>query len=225
MRIAAVADVHSPRYYEEFKRSLLGLNKPSLLLMAGDMVNRGAASEYERIVDSVETYVDKDLPLIACFGNEEYEEARKDLNKYCRNRVKFLEGEALLLEIGGRTIGVVGAPAPIDRRSKKDELGGRSIRQRFQMRVRRLSKLLEDVSQDTNYTVLLMHYSPLMDAADENEAPIFSWWITEATKDFPPNLIIHGHNHISSRLWTEIGGTRICNVAIPAVGRITEIQL
>ncbi|MFX1369837.1 MAG: metallophosphoesterase, partial [Promethearchaeota archaeon] len=210
---------------EEFKRSLLGLNKPSLLLLAGDMVNRGAALEYMRIVDSIETYVDKDLPIIACFGNEEYEETRKELDKYSRNRVRFLEGEAIILDIGGRTIGVVGAPAPIDRRSKSNELGGRSIRQRFQLRVRSLSKLLEDVSQEANYTVLLMHYSPLMEEVDANEVPIFSWWITEATKEFSPNLIIHGHTHISTRLWTEIGRTRVCNVAIPATGRITEIQL
>jgi Icc-related predicted phosphoesterase len=225
VRIVAVSDVHCPRYIAEFERSLSLMEKPDLFLLAGDMVNRGAAHEYERIVDALEAKIGRDVPILSCLGNEEYEEKRTKLAKYAKGLIRFLDEEIAVLEIAGRSVGIVAGPAPIDRRSKTTELGGRSIRQRFQQRVRRLSSLLEEAAENANYTILLMHYSPLSETTSPGDKQAFSWWISEAIQYARPDLIVHGHTHGATHLRIEMEGTLIYNVAIPVTGVITGIRV
>ena len=70
----AVADVHCPRYLSEFKQSLEQLSAPDVFFFAGDMINRGRASEYVTVLDTIESTLGTGFPIIACFGNEEYNE-------------------------------------------------------------------------------------------------------------------------------------------------------
>ena len=224
MRIAAVSDVHSPRHLAEFERSLTLMEKPDLFLLAGDMVNRGAAHEYERIADALVAKMGPNVPILSCLGNEEYEEKRSKLAKYTKGMIRFLDEEIAILDAAGRKVGVVAGPAPIDRRSKTTELGGRSIRQRFQQRVRRLSSLLDEAAENSSYTILLMHYSPLSETTSPGDKQAFSWWIAEAMQHSRPDLIVHGHTHGATHSRIEVEGTLICNVAIPVTGVITSIR-
>lgn len=100
MRIAAVADVHSPRFFIEFTNSLTQCWKPDLFLLAGDIVNRGKADEYPRVVDAIER-IHGEVPIIACFGNEEYLESRDEIIALTGNRVIFLDESTTTLIIEG----------------------------------------------------------------------------------------------------------------------------
>ena len=62
MKILAVADVHSPRFHEEFELELSMHSKPDLFLMAGDMINRGNADEIVRVLDTIEDYLGLECP-------------------------------------------------------------------------------------------------------------------------------------------------------------------
>jgi Icc-related predicted phosphoesterase len=225
VRVAAVADVHSPKYLEEFKDSLSIVETPEVLLLAGDMINFGISSEYRNIIDSIDSILGSDVPVVACFGNEEFIESRDSILELTQNRISFLDGESLIIKNGELEIGIVGAPAPTDVIDASKGLNHQDIRGIFETRASLLSSLVKDVASKADQTVLLMHYSPLSERPNDKNVSEYSWWISKTIKEVQPNLVIHGHIHGSKMLRTSIGRTRIFNVAFPATNTVTEIVL
>jgi Icc-related predicted phosphoesterase len=214
VKIAAVADVHSPRYFVELVTSLGTCSEPDLFLLAGDIVNRGAVEEYPIVIDAIERF-HGDIPIVACFGNEEYSESRDEIMSLVGSRVSFLDASTVTLNIGGKRVGIVGASAILE---SSDDIS--DIRTFFENRANMILKLLRQVQRESKTVILLMHYSPL-----EEETRTFSWWVARAIKNVEPNLIVHGHIHSPSELEVLIGSTTVHNVALPAVGTITELFL
>lgn len=222
MRIAAVADVHSPRFLKEFTRSLKLCGKPDLFLLAGDIVNRGAANEYPRVLDAIDQILGK-IPVVACFGNEEYHETRNEIMSLAEKRVTFLDESSTFLILSNTKIGIVGASVLLEQ--TRSTLQGNNdqhyeIKNAFEKRALRVSQLLQKLANTVDYTILLLHYSPLSE-----ESATYSWWISKALEKVKPSLIVHGHVHASTNHKVVIGTTSVYNVALPAVGRITELSL
>ena len=202
VKIAAVADVHSPRFLNEFKTALSVCERPDLFLFAGDMINRGKADEYINVLDTLESQFGSDFPIVACFGNEDPLDLRDE--------------KSLTLNLSDSRITIVGmSTVSMDLRNPQ------TIQTIFEERARQLSQLLQDASRSSDYVILLMHFSPLL----ETNPAEFSWWVSRAIENFAPNLIIHGHIHNSTRNIIEIGATTIRNVALPAIGSITELGI
>ncbi|MHA2193095.1 MAG: metallophosphoesterase family protein [Candidatus Thorarchaeota archaeon] len=225
MRIAAVADVHSPKYLEEFKESLNLIDVPDILLLAGDMVNFGRATQYTNIIQTIDSSIANSVPIIACFGNEEFEDARQEILNLTKGRIVFLDGESEVLEVAKSKIGIVGAPAPKDFRGGNQNLNKIGLREIYESRAGHLSELVREAAAEAEHTILLMHYSPLSERMNDNDTSDYSWWISKTIEDVQPDMVIHGHLHRASRLEIMIGRTRIINAAFPAVGKITEIVL
>jgi len=216
MRIAAVGDIHCPRFLSIFEQSLREIEKPDVFLLAGDIVNRGKVDEYPFVVNSIDS-VHERVPIIACFGNEDYSELypKHHLEELVGDRVTLLDDSTVTLSIRGSTLGVVGVS--IVNESVKDIETMETI---FEERARRISEGLRKLTEIADYTVVLSHYSPLVEA--ENA---FSWWYEKAVKNVMPSLIIHGHIHDSIKNRVVVESTPVYNVALPAVGSITEIIL
>ena len=225
MKLAAVADVHSPKFLEEFAESLNLVDVPHLLLFAGDMVNFGRATQYLNIVQAIDSSKIKDVPIIACFGNEEFEDSRQEILNLTEGRIMFLDGESTVLKIAGSKIGIVGATAPVDIRGERKGLNKMGLREIYESRAEHFGNLVRRTLADVDYTILLMHYSPLSERTNDNDISEYSWWMSKTIEDVQPDIVIHGHLHRSDRLETAIGKTRIINVAFPAVGKVTEIDL
>ncbi|MFX1481562.1 MAG: metallophosphoesterase [Promethearchaeota archaeon] len=217
MKIAAVADIHSPRFYTEFKDSLKQCESPDAFLLAGDIVNRGLVNEYIRVVDAIEKSLGA-IPIVACFGNEEDSDSRHEILQVIGNRITFLDESTMVLTIKRAKLGVVGASV-----IPNQSLDFTKIRGFFERRAERVSQLLQDVTGKSKYSCLLLHYSPLFE--NQTSSQSFSWWISRAVQDAKPTVIIHGHIHDSDNLKTMICGTPIYNVALPAVGSITEFSM
>jgi Icc-related predicted phosphoesterase len=225
VRVAAVADVHSPKYLEEFRNSLSRVETPDVLLLAGDMVNFGRAAEYQNIINTIDSILGAEVPVVACFGNEEFIESRNNILELTQTRISFLDGESIIIKNGELEIGIVGAPAPTDVIDASKGLNRQDIRGIFETRARLLSSLVKDVASKADQTVLLMHYSPLSERPNDKNVSEYSGWISKIIKEVQPNLVIHGHIHGSKMLRTSIGRTRIFNVAFPATNTVTEIVL
>ncbi len=225
MKVAAVADVHSPKYLGEFRNSLCRIEIPAVFLLAGDMVNFGRAAEYQNIIDAIDSILGADVPVVACFGNEEFRESRNNILDLTKNRISFLDGESLIIQNEEYRIGIVGAPAPTDIIDASKGLNHQDIRGIFETRASLLSNLVKNASSQADQTVLLMHYSPLSERLNDEDASEYSWWISRVIKEAQPDLVIHGHMHGSKMLQTSIGRTRIFNVAYPASNAVTEIVL
>ena len=215
MRIAAVGDIHCPRFFPIFERSLREIEKPDVFLLAGDIVNRGKANEYPVVVDAIDSIYGR-VPIVACFGNEDNELYHEhEIIELIGERITFLDDATASLSIGGSTLGVVGVS--IVNEKVKDVETMQTI---FEDRAGRISESLKELTDVSDYTVVLSHYSPLVETETK-----FSWWFEKAVKDIRPSLIIHGHIHISTKNRVVVESTPVYNVALPAVGSITEIVL
>jgi len=215
MRIAAVGDIHCPRFFSIFERSLREIAKPDVFLLAGDIVNRGKVNEYPVVVDAINS-VHGRVPIIACFGNEDnelYDE--RQIIELVGDRVTFLDNATVSLSIRSSTLGVVGVSI-VSEKVKDIE----AMQDIFEDRARRISECLRELTAVNDHTVVLSHYSPLVET--ENA---FSWWFEKAVKNIKPTLIVHGHIHNSSKNRVVVESTPIYNVSLPAVGSITELDL
>ncbi|MGD9395083.1 MAG: metallophosphoesterase [Candidatus Thorarchaeota archaeon] len=216
IKVAAVADVHSPRFLNEFRAALTRCETPDLFLFAGDMINRGKANEYPKVLDAVESQLGSGFPVVACFGNEEPQDCHDEIRLSTKDRITILDEKGWTINISGVRISIIGMSAANPQSNSVNEM-----RTKFEARSHRLSGLLQSSSQYADYVVLLMHFSPLKEVYSTE----FSWWISKAIEKNPPSHIIHGHIHDSIKNEVKIGPTVIRNVALPATGSITELNV
>ena len=229
MRILAVADVHSPRFLDEFTASLDAQSAPDLFLMAGDMISRGAAKEFSQILDVIEDKIGCSFPIISCFGNEEYSEIRRDLISRLRDRITFLDEKSMTLEVDGITVGIVGTQGSLDKPTDWQRRNIPNVKRIFERRADRAEALLRKTLPRVDYTILLMHYSPCTETCVGEGDRSFAWLGSRKfytlISNLQPDLVIHGHVHNSTTHKASIGTTVVRNVALPAVGSITQLQL
>ncbi|MFW9862543.1 MAG: metallophosphoesterase [Candidatus Thorarchaeota archaeon] len=229
MKILAVADVHSPRFHEEFKLELSTHSDPDMFLMAGDMINRGNADEIVRVLDTIEDTLGVDFPIIGCFGNEEYAEIRKHLASLVEGRMIFLDEQYSSVKSDGKMVGIVGTQGSLDKATTWQRRNIPSIKRVFERRAARASTLLKGIMKKVDYTILLMHYSPCLETCEGEETKAFAWLgsrkFYSVVEKRQPNLVIHGHVHNASKHEAVIGRTLVRNVSLPAVGKITELNL
>jgi len=216
MRVAAVADIHYPRFYSQFEKSLTSIERPDLFLLAGDIVNRGKSEGYPMVVDAIDSFFGN-IPIVACFGNEDYNmfHNEQQIVELVGRRVIFLDNSSVSITIRDTRIGIIGVSIVSERVKEVS-----AIRSVFEDQSRWISRSLEGLADGTSQTIILSHYSPLVESESK-----FSWWFGKAIKGHNPSLIVHGHIHetIENRIVVE--STPVYNVALPAVGFITEINL
>ena len=228
VKMLAVADVHCPRFLPEFKQSLAQFSAPDIFFFAGDMINRGNASEYITILDTIEDSLGAGFPVIACFGNEEYNEVRKDILSIVEDRMLFLDEKSTIIDHSSRHIGVVGTQGSLDKATNWQRRNIPSVKGVFERRAKRAASLLKKFEKKVDKRILLMHYSPCLETCEGEEEKAFSWMgsrkFYRVVRDQSPDLVIHGHVHNSTMHKAMIGTTVVHNVSLPAVGSITELD-
>jgi len=229
VKILAVADVHSPRYIEEFVKALGKHERPDVFLFAGDMINRGSAEEYTNVLDAIQRVLGNNFPVIGCFGNEEYSEVRKDITSIVGDRMILLDEKSFILESNGLTVGIVGTQGSLDKATSWQRRNIPSVKGVFERRAKRAASLLKKMKDKVDYRLLLMHYSPCLETCEGEETKAFSWMgsrkFYSVVVEHQPDLVIHGHVHNSTRHEAKIGPSIIRNVSFPAVGSITELNI
>jgi predicted phosphohydrolase len=218
VRIAAIADVHSPRYLNEFREALTKCKRPDLFLLAGDMVNFGKIEEYRNILDTITSQFGESLPIVACFGNDEHGASPQDMSEVVGNRITFLDGDIEIHTFDGLKVGILGVPMLKFYSEQKDK----SLEEIFEVKIKHLAQQLGTLKKSSDKTILLLHYSPL---SNETYPETFSWWISQTFQEAQPDLIIHGHLHYAKRPDMRIESIQVMNVAFPATKNITEFQI
>jgi len=229
MKVHAVADVHYPRFAKQFEEALATLEAPDIFLLAGDIVNRGSAEEYPIVLDAIHDVLGFSFPVIGCFGNEEYSEVRGTIVKYVKDRMVILDEKSTIVTIKGKSIGIVGTQGSLDKPTSWQKKNVSGIRDIFARRANRAASLLKRLEGRVDYRILLMHYSPCIETCEGEDSRDFAWlgsrkFYTVITT-MKPDLVIHGHVHNSTIHEAKVGTTLVRNVALPAVGRITELDI
>ena len=88
---------------EPFWDVLKKAKEPDLLLFAGDMYDWKTPETYGLILDFIDMMKWK-CPIVAVFGNHEFDEELDEIKKITKKRIKFLEEESIVLKIKNKKI-------------------------------------------------------------------------------------------------------------------------
>lgn len=231
IRIAAVGDVHfsetdSGRYRAAWRAVA---DEADIFLLAGDLTLFGTVLQAVALAAELEVVR---RPIVAVLGNHDGDageadgvrEALEDIG------VHVLEGERLVVRIGGQSLGVAGVKGfggGFDEGSfDPDPCGSADPEHRRALRYseRAAASLRRSLLQiDADYRVALTHYAPAA-ATLRGEDPAIharlgSALLGEAIDVGGADLAIHGHSHRGTEHGVTAGGVPVRNVALPVIGR------
>jgi Icc-related predicted phosphoesterase len=199
MIIAAISDVHSPRYYDQYVEAIGKLNvKPDLFLIAGDMIYHGSFEEYQKVYNVLFGKIN--CPIVACFGNQEFPEIREKIKESLKE-IRFLDDQSIVLQIAGNTVGIFGSTGSLDTPTKWQKANIPNIEKIYAQRIELAEKQLERMHTDLK--ILLLHYAPTyktLEGENPNFYPFLGSQVFEnviiKTK---PSLVVHGHSHLGTK--------------------------
>ena len=216
MRVAAIADLHCRTTSgDEIGALLEGVDRAAdLLVLAGDLTNRGLLEEMEVLLGEVRRF---SLPIVAVLGNHDHESDRGEqlIAMLRADGVHILDGGTC--EIDG--VGFVGtkgfcggfgkfAVAPIGERALKSFIGV-SIEE---------AKLLGTMAGalETKSKVAVLHYAPIEETVQGEPRELYPFLgtslLAEALDFGAVDVIIHGHVHKGAPEGRTPGGIPVHNV-------------
>jgi Icc-related predicted phosphoesterase len=231
IRLAAIGDIHAGE-------DSIGTLRPGLediadradaLLLAGDLTRTGRVEEARALAGELDALA---VPVVGVLGNHDHhsdqpEQVRKELEAA---GVIVLEREAHTLEIGGATLGIVGA------KGFGGGFAGASATEFGELEMKAFVRTTQDIAEDverllrelqTDVRVLLLHYSPVRDTLRGEPPEIFpflgSYLLAEAADRAGADLILHGHAHRGCERGRTVGGITVRNVALPVVGHAYSV--
>jgi Icc-related predicted phosphoesterase len=231
IRVAAVGDLHvgidsagrlAPR--------LAGLaDHPDLFLLAGDLTQRGRPEEAKVLAEELRGV---GVPTVAVLGNHDYHSDEQDevTEILERSGLRVLEGEAVVLEVGGGRVGIAGSKGfgggfAGASASEFGEPEMKAFVGHTRTLAGRLERALAGLRADRR--IVLLHYSPVADTLSGEPREIYaflgSYLLAEAVDRVGADLVLHGHAHRGSRDGTTPGGVPVRNVAAPVIGRAYEV--
>ncbi|MFH0711088.1 MAG: metallophosphoesterase [Candidatus Aenigmatarchaeota archaeon] len=223
MIIAAVSDVHSPQYFSEYVRAIDWMKvKPDLFLIVGDMVHRGDLPEYQKVYNVLFGKIT--CPIVACFGNNEFQQLRDQL-KLRYADIKFLDDETVVLDIGGRSVGIIGTTGCLETATPWQKANIPNIQQIFESRIMFVEKYLQRLQVD--FKIVLTHYAPTFKTLEGGNPRFFSTQgnqiLEQVVVNNKANLVLHGHSHRGIKMaWAD--SVPIYNVAFPVNKEIVIID-
>jgi Icc-related predicted phosphoesterase len=225
IRVAAVGDVHLAEDTRGTLRPVLTRLSEcaDLLLLAGDLTRHGTMDEAAVVAAE---FGGLPVPVVAVLGNHDYHSDAQDgiRDLLTGHGITVLEGEGVVLRVGGCRVGVAGVKGFCGGFAGKcaSAFGEREMKQFIVPTVDaadRLRSALHDLDADAR--IALTHYSPVSDTL-RGEPPeihpfLGSYLLAEAIDAEGVDLAIHGHAHFGTEQGTTPGGVRVRNVAQPVI--------
>jgi len=217
MKILATSDIHSPIYYQDFLSSLEKIEENvDLIILAGDMVERdGVEKEIEEYKKICNAFFGKFFsPIIAVFGNTEFEEYRETIKSKVE-KINFLDDSYIELKIGNENILIYGSTGCLDEPTKWQKTNIPNISQIYKTRAEKIKNSLKNYQ---GFKILVTHYSPTYKTL-VGENPLFypqlgSIEVEQVILETKPNLVIHGHSHKGTKFaWVDT--IPVFNVCFP----------
>jgi predicted phosphodiesterase len=220
--VLASSDIHVPRFTKEFLEAMrkeLDEAEPQALLLAGDVVNKGDPAGLGEFLDGLRSFYTG--PLIACQGNEEYEETFDEVLSVTSGKIRWLVDKIEVLDLGGETLAIFGTKGVLERPTFWQRT---HIKDVWKIRSDEIKFIREFLSKlrgmKANAKVVLSHYSPTKATmVGERE----KMWPEMGYPDFEKDMEVggfdawvHGHIHKGQVERVEVGKVMVYNVAFPA---------
>ena len=224
IRVAAVADLHCARsmsagtFQPIFSQVA---ERADVLLLPGDLTDYGLPEEARLLVR--ELTVAK-VPVLAVFGNHDYESGRDEELKqiFTDGGVTVLDGDSAEV-LGVGFAGVKGFAGGFGERALQS--WGEPILKRFVREAVDEALKLEGALARlrTPQRIAVMHYSPIRSTV-ESEAPeitpfLGSSRLEDPISRYPVYAVFHGHAHRGTPEGRTSTGVPVYNVALPLLRR------
>jgi len=225
MIILAVSDLDSLEGdYGQFWNLLEKAEEPDLFLMAGDMYLSDTPEDYRIILEHFERLGWK-CPIVACFGNREFEQKYDEIKSVCGSRIKFLDDESAELAIKGKSVGIIGSKGCIDQPTWWQMKTNPQIRKFYRERAEKIRRLLAGLK--TEIKILITHYAPTYQTLKGESPNIYGGLgcsgLEKTLAETKATFAVHGHAHLGSPLGFA-GSVPIFNVALPVNRGLTVID-
>jgi Icc-related predicted phosphoesterase len=225
IRLAAIADVHCTRTScGRFAPAWRELNEQAdVFVIGGDLTTLGTPDEVETLAEELQAVR---IPKVAVLGNHDYHSDKQDEVSRILSEagVHILEGTAVRFEVNGESIGIAGTKGFGGgfAGACASEFGEPEMRQFTRLTTELAGRLQAALrSLQTDYRVVLLHYSPIETTLQGEEVPIYpflgSYLLAEACDAEGADLIVHGHAHKGSEKGVTAKGIQVRNVAMPLV--------
>lgn len=225
MKLAAVGDIHSPKYLDLFKDAVS--RAPSdvkCLILCGDLILKGRHEEVSTVVQILKSKYS--CPIYACFGNEEYESVEDKIVESTKNEVTWLDDSLIEVELSGYKVTLIGTRGCLDRPTRWQMKNIPNAMDIYNQRVKRLDELL---SKSSGKVVLFSHYAPTYLTLEGEQQRIWPELGCKKLENLilkrQPDLVIHAHAHRATRLEASLGLSKVINASLPASGKITVAEL
>ncbi|GAB1822201.1 metallophosphoesterase family protein [Herbidospora sp. RD11066] len=225
IRVAAVADIHlDPAQRGSYRERLDGIEeRADILLVGGDLTRHGTLEEGKIVADE---FRDLPVPVVFVLGNHDYHsDADQEIISVLREsgaivlddsaetlfdgRLGLAGGKGFGGGFAGKSASEFGEPE-----TKAFVRHTREIADRWRIALKSL---------DTEYRVVLSHYSPVKETLAGEPPEIYpflgSYLLAEAVDAEGADLIVHGHAHAGTEKGMTPGGIRVRNVALPVLRR------
>ena len=200
------------------------MKEPDLLLFAGDMYEYKTPEVYTLFLDFIKMSKWK-CPIIAVFGNSEFDEDRDEIIKICKKRITFLEDETIKLKIKNKKVGIVGTEGSLDIPTWWQWRNIPDIKKTYTKRIETIRNLLKGLKTDIR--ILLMHYAPTYKTLKGEDPRLYdvlgSRKYEKVLTETKPDFVIHGHAHYGIPL-AFVDSIPVFNVAISINKKIVEIN-
>jgi len=192
-----------------------------ILALAGDLTDYGLPEEARLLVRELSA---AKVPVVAVFGNHDYESERHEEVKQILTEggVSVLDGDSVEIQ-GVGFAGVKGFAGGFGERALQS--WGEPILKRFvREAVDEALKLESALARlRTPHRIALLHYSPIR-ATVESEAPEITPFLGSSRLEDPLNrypvfAVLHGHAHRGSPEGRTSTGVPVYNVALPLLRR------
>jgi Icc-related predicted phosphoesterase len=228
INIAATADIHygtdsagelSETFAEVAERA-------DVFLIAGDLTSHGRADEAAVLAEDLREVT---VPIVTVLGNHDYhcDENEKIAALMQEAGVVVLDGTAITLEVGGRTLGVAGTKGFGGgfASASGTDFGEPEMKAFIRHTANTAGALGTALGEivETEHKVALLHYSPVEQTLQGERLEIYpflgSYLLAEAIDATPPDLVLHGHAHSGSEKGMTPGGVPVRNVSLPVIRR------
>jgi Icc-related predicted phosphoesterase len=227
VRIAAAGDVHA----SEATRSRIAEafaaveREADIVLLAGDLTTHGEPEQAEVLAEAARSI---GVPVVAVLGNHDLHCGRGDEISTILSGagVRMLEREAIVLELEGQEIGVVGAKGFVGgfSGSQSPDFGEPLLRRVYAETTEEVDAVRRGLREIAHcpIRIVLLHYAPTSDTLHGEPEGIWTYLgsdrLATPIAEYRPDVVLHGHAH-SGSFEGAIGDVPVYNVAVHVTGR------
>ncbi|MGC9148347.1 MAG: metallophosphoesterase family protein [Sulfolobales archaeon] len=222
LKFLAFGDSHVPRYFSlvvSSVNSLVGF-RPDIVLLAGDIVDRGDVSGFEFVRSFLRSKYGSEVPILSVFGNEEYMDRQSIFRERYRDII-WLDDSCWVGNLSCCKLCVYGSRGSLEKLTPWQSRNASFLKDLYEKRIYLARENLLKLRRECDIVILLMHYSPTYLTLEGEPENIYKFLghrgYEKIIYETKPDLVIHAHSHNSKKWFAKINSSYVINVSVPAV--------